>query len=87
VCWQPVRQILMNMKKLDVRHFLGIYQLRKRMQDEGITNPSEEVKNFTREFVQILSNLQMDEEITIEHNSFIDSKGNLILRFPSIENE
>jgi hypothetical protein len=75
------------MKKLDVRHFLGIYQLRKRMQDEGITNPSEEVKNFTREFVQILSNLQMDEEITIEHNSFIDSKGNLILRFPSIENE
>ena len=75
------------MKKLDVKHFLGIYQIRKRMQEDGITNPNEEVKKFTREFVEKLSKLPLDEEIKIENHSFFDSKGNLIAKIPIKENE
>jgi len=73
------------MKKLDVKHFLGIYQIRKRMQDDGVTNPSSEVKKFTHDFVEKLSKLPLDEEIKIENHSFFDSKGNLVARLPSIE--
>jgi len=75
-------EIKRNMKKLDVRHFLGIYQLRKKMQDDGITNPSEEVKKFTSEFVEKLSKLPLDEEIKIENHSFFDSSGKLISKIP-----
>ncbi len=32
---------------LDVEHYLGVYSLRKRMQEEGITKPSEQMKKFT----------------------------------------
>lgn len=72
-----------KMKKLDVKHFLDIYQTRKKMQEEGITNPSEEIKKFTKEFVEKLLNLPLDEEIKLKNNTFFDSKGNLILKMPS----
>ena len=75
------------MSKLDVRHFLGIYQIRMRMQEEGVTNPSPEIKNFTREFVDKLSKLPLDEEIKIENYSFYDSKGNLIATIPTDKEE
>ncbi len=73
------------MKKLDVKHFLGIYQIRQRMQEDGVTNPSSEIKDFTREFVEKLSKLPLDEEIKVENHSFFDSKGNLIATIPSTE--
>lgn len=70
------------MEKLDVKHCLGIYQIRKRMQDDGITNPSLEIKRFTTEFVEKLSKMPLDEMVTIKESSFFDSKGNLISKIP-----
>ncbi|WP_299768566.1 hypothetical protein [uncultured Dokdonia sp.] len=70
------------MGKLDVAHFLGIYTIRKGMQEEGVTNPSDEVKQFTRDFVDTLSKMPLDEEIKIMNHSFLDSKGNIIAELP-----
>jgi len=67
---------------LDVEHYLGVYSLRKRMQEEGITNPSEQIKKFTRDFVEKLESLPLKEEIVLQDNSFYDSKGNLIMKIP-----
>ncbi len=75
------------MKKLDVQHFLEIYKLRKSMQDDGTTNPRPEVKRFTREFVEKLSKLPPTEEIILREASFYDAKGNLIAKFPKIEED
>ncbi|MCI5056306.1 MAG: hypothetical protein MRY83_09365 [Flavobacteriales bacterium] len=75
------------MKKLDVKHYLGIYLTRKQMQEDGITNPSIAIKTFTLNFVSKLSKMPLDEEIIIEGNAFIDSKGNIIATRPSEENE
>jgi len=74
------------MAKLDVEHYLGIYKFRQEMQEEGITNPSEDIKRFTRDFVEKLSKMRLDEEIILEKNSFFDSKKNLIIEFPASEN-
>ncbi len=70
------------MTKLDVKHFLHLYLTRKRMQDEGITNPNLEVKQFTRDFVEKLSNMDLNEEVVIKEQGFYDSKGNLIAKLP-----
>ena len=67
---------------LDVKHYLYIYKKRMNMQDKGITNPSSEIKSFTKEFVEKLLNMPLDEEIKLKNNSFFDSKGNLIARIP-----
>lgn len=67
---------------LDVEHYLGVYSLRKRMQEEGITNPGEQIKKFTRDFVEKLESLSLKEEIVLRDNSFYDSKGNLIMKIP-----
>lgn len=75
------------MKKLDVEHFLGIYQLRQKMQENGVTNPSEEVKKFTKEFVEKLLKLPMNEEIKIKNYSFFDSSENLIAQLPIKEHK
>ena len=40
------------MKNLDVRHYLDIYKTRKEMQEKGITNPNEQYKKFTTEFIE-----------------------------------
>lgn len=60
-------------KMLDVKHYLNIYQLRMKMQDAGVTNPSQKIKSFTRELVEKMSTMPLDEEITLEGNSFYDS--------------
>jgi len=73
------------MKKLDVEHFLDIYTMRKNMQENGITNPSENIKKFTREFVEKLENMPLHEEIILKDSSFFDSLGNLIIKFPDID--
>lgn len=52
------------------------------MQDRGNTNPSQEIKSFTKEVVEKLSNMPLDEEIKLENNSFFDSKGNFIAKIP-----
>ncbi len=70
------------MGKLDVRHYLDIYTIRKEMQEEGITNPSEEIKKFTKDFVEKLQNMPLDEEIILKDSSFLDSFGSLIMKIP-----
>lgn len=70
------------MAKLDVEHYLDIYKLRQEMQEEGITNPSEEIKKFTRDFVEKLSKMPLNEEIILDKNSFFDSQKRLIIEFP-----
>lgn len=70
------------MSELDVKHFLGIYRGRKEMQDLGITNPEDAIKEFTAEFVEKLSQMPLDEEVRIEGNSFFDSKGTIIATIP-----
>ncbi|WP_175620589.1 hypothetical protein [Chryseobacterium schmidteae] len=74
------------MKKLDVEHYLYIYTVRKEMQEKGITNPNENVKKFTRELVEILEKMPLDEEIILKESSFYDSKGRLLIKFPRLEN-
>jgi hypothetical protein len=69
--------------KLNVEHYLNLYNIRKKMQEEGITNPSEDIKYFTRMFVEKLERLQLDEEIVLKNSSFFDSKGNLIMKIPN----
>ena len=71
-----------NMKKLDVAHFLAIYKIRMRMQKSGVTNPTEEVKRFTREFVTKLESMPRDKEVRIINKSFVDSDGNVIAKIP-----
>jgi hypothetical protein len=70
------------MKNHDVRHYLDIYITRKKMQEEGITNPSEQIKIFTRDFVEKLQSFSLDEEIILKDSSFYDSKGNFIMKVP-----
>lgn len=75
------------MKELTAGHYLDIYSTRKEMQDKGVTNPSEEIKKFTNDFVDKLRTLPQDEEIILENHSFYDSKGNLILKIPVSKTE
>ena len=68
------------MKNLDVQHYLDIYTVRKEMQELGITNPREEIKEFVKEFVDKLENLPLDMEIILEDNSFFNTDGFLIMK-------
>lgn len=52
------------------------------MQEKGITNPPQEIKNFTKNFVDKLSELPLDEEIILRDSTFYDRKGNLIMKIP-----
>jgi hypothetical protein len=67
---------------LNVKHYLDLYTLRKEMQDEGITNPSEQIKTFTKEFVEKLAKLPLDNKIILKDKSFFDEEGNLIMKMP-----
>ncbi len=71
------------MKNLTVKHYFGIYKTRQEMQNMGITNPNDAVKNFTDEIVRKLSSMSLDEVINIKDGKFIDSKGNTIIEFPA----
>jgi len=70
------------MDNLDVNHYLGIYKIRMQMQDEGITNPSDEIKLLTKTIVEKLSQLPLTEKIELENGKMTDSKGNVIVVFP-----
>ncbi|SIT12037.1 hypothetical protein SAMN05421766_11152 [Zobellia uliginosa] len=52
------------------------------MQDEGITNPSDETKLLTKTIVEKLSQLHLTEKIELENGKMTDSKGNVIVVFP-----
>lgn len=52
------------------------------MQERGITNPTNDIKKFTADFVQRLESLPLTEEISIRDRSFYDSSGNLIATVP-----
>ena len=67
---------------MTVSHYLGAYQIRKGMQDDGVTSPSDDIKEFTAEFVEKLSKLPLDDEIIIEGYSFFDVNKNLIAKIP-----
>lgn len=71
------------MENLDVKHYLDIYTMRKEMQEDGITNPSKEIKKFTKDFVEKLQNMPLNDEIILKDSSFFDSLGNLIIKIPS----
>lgn len=70
------------MSNLDVKHYLDVYLLRKRMQDEGVTNPSEQIKKFTKGLVEKLAKLPMGNKIILKDDSFFDEEGNLIMKIP-----
>ncbi|RZN80642.1 MAG: hypothetical protein EVB11_11335 [Winogradskyella sp.] len=75
---------------LNVKHFLNIYQTRKRLFDEGITNPLPEVKEFITELIEKLSIRNPKEELELLKNekgimSLINKKGNVIITFPNFE--
>ena len=67
---------------LDVRHYLRIYQIRLESQEQGVTNPPQEIKNLTRTIVDKLSKLPLDEKIFLDDHKMEDSKGNVIVEFP-----
>ncbi|AGC78249.1 hypothetical protein DDD_3122 [Nonlabens dokdonensis DSW-6] len=52
------------------------------MQDEGITNPSDEIKLLTKTIVEKLSKLPLTEKIELENGKITDSKGKVIVVFP-----
>lgn len=74
------------MNNLNVEHYLDIYSMRKEMQEEGITNPSEDLKKFTCQLVEILEKMHLDDEIILKENGFYDSEENLLIEFPHIGN-
>lgn len=67
---------------LNASHYLKIYEIRLRMQEEGITNPPEEIKALVREIVHKLSRLPADEPISLEQGCMTDSAGNMLVKFP-----
>ena len=52
------------------------------MQEDGITNPTQEIKELTKTIVDKLSKLPLDEEITLDNNIMSDTRGNIIVEFP-----
>ena len=70
------------MSDLNVQHYLGIYQMRLKMQEEGISNPTQEFKEITRTIVDKLSKLPLDEKIILDDHKMKDSRGNVIVEFP-----
>ncbi|WP_459209259.1 hypothetical protein [Aquimarina rhabdastrellae] len=75
------------MKKFDVQHFLGLYQLRLKMQEDRITKSNDDVKQFMKDFIAKLSKMPLDEEVKIIGNSFVNSKGEIIAILPLKKNE
>jgi hypothetical protein len=73
----------MPTENLNARHYLDVYQTRLEMQEEGITNPPEEIRMLVRTIVEKLSRMPLDEKIILENGKMIDSSGNIIVEFPN----
>ena len=70
------------MNELTIKHFYEIYKTRLEMQEAGITNPPENIKEFTQSIVETLSKLPMEEIVDYIDGTLVDSKGNVIVKFP-----
>jgi hypothetical protein len=70
------------MSDLNVEHYLVIYQTRQKMQEEGLTNPTQEFKEITQIIVDKLSKLPLGEKIILDDHKIKDSRGNVIVEFP-----
>lgn len=68
-------------KQLDVEHYLGIYKLRLKMYEDGITTPSNEAKELILKIVDKLSKMPLDEQIILDNHKMKDVKGNIIVEF------
>ena len=68
--------------RFTVKHYLGIYEGRKQMQQSGLTNPRNDIAQFTLKFVDILNKLPLEQELEIKDNSFYNSRGKLIIAIP-----
>lgn len=68
---------------MNVEHYLGIYTLRKRSMEEGITNPTPEGRKLINEIVEKLSKMPLSEEISLDNKNgkmmMLDSKGNTLV--------
>ena len=71
-----------NPSSSSVQHVLAIYKTRMKMQEDGITNPDQELKDLTRMIVEKLSNMPQDEELIFEDSMMKDSKGNVVAMLP-----
>lgn len=69
------------MHKVTVEHLLEVYRTRLEMQEEGITNPLDYIKIFTRQLVEKLSQLPQEDLIEFRDNKLIDTKENVIADF------
>ena len=69
------------MHQLTVKHYLEVYKTRLEMQEQGITNPLDYIKIFTRQLVKKLSELPQEELIEFRDNKLIDNKENVIADF------
>lgn len=70
------------MENLTIKHFYEIYKTRLEMQEAGITNPPENIKEFTQSIVETLSKLPMEEIVDYVDGTLVDSKGNVSVKFP-----
>ncbi len=70
------------MIELTIKHFYKIYKTRLEMQEAGITNPPENIKEFTKSIVETLSKLPMEEIVDYINRTLVDSKGYVIVKFP-----
>ncbi len=73
----------MSNGNLNVQQFLRIYETKLKMQEDGITNPKQEIKNFTRLIVEKLTKLPPNEILVLDDGYILkDTKGNIIVKFP-----
>lgn len=76
---------------LDVEHYLNIYKGRKRMMETGIINPLPKGKEVINEIVAKLSKMPLDEKIELikinDKLTMVDSKSNIIVTMPKLEDE
>ena len=70
------------METHNVRHYLHIYATRKEMQEAGLTDVSEEMKEFTKKFVEKLKALPLEEKIILIDKSFYTGNGQLVASMP-----
>lgn len=55
------------MRNLPARHFLAIYQLRKRMAEDGVTSPPREIVEQVSCLITGLSGVDPDTPVGLEH--------------------
>ena len=71
------------MDRITVKHLYEVYKDRLEMQKKGITNPPQHIKDFTKLIVETLYQLPKDEIVEFVGKKLIDSRGNVIIVFPS----